>query len=279
MVDTINYNKIRDYIYEKTGIYIEEKRMYFFKNRVIKRIKKLALDNPETYYNFLVKSEYSEMELKKLISEITINETYFFREFPQLKVFAEYALNDMIKRKNNKYIKVLSAGSASGEEPYTLSIILREMLDYSFDYKIDAFDIDPIMVLKARSAVYSDYSVRDVPKEYLSKYFEKEGNNYKVKDIVKDKVNIYNLNLIEDETYEKLDDDYDFIFCRNVFIYFSDEIRKKVITKFYTILNDGGYIFLGHSESINRITNAFRIVKANGFILYQKPSEGGKNNV
>ncbi|WGS65861.1 CheR family methyltransferase [Marinitoga aeolica] len=279
MVDTINYNKIRDYIYEKTGIYIEEKRMYFFKNRVIKRIKKLALDNPETYYNFLVKSEYSEMELKKLISEITINETYFFREFPQLKVFAEYALNDVIKRKSNKYIKVLSAGSASGEEPYTLSIILKEMLDYGFDYKIDALDIDPIMVLKARSAVYSDYSIRDVPKEYLAKYFEKEGNNYKVKDIVKDKVNIYNLNLIEDETYEKLDDDYDFIFCRNVFIYFSDEIRKKIVTKFYTILNEGGYIFLGHSESINRITNAFRIVKANDFILYQKPSEGGANNV
>ena len=275
MVDTISYNKIRDYIYEKTGIYIEEKRMYFFKNRVVKRMKKLAFDDPDLYYTFLVKSEYAENELKKLISEITINETYFFREFPQLKVFAEYALRDVINRKKDKYIKVLSAGCASGEEPYTLSIILKEMLDYGFDYKIDAFDIDPIMVLKARSAVYDDYAIRDVPKEYLKRYFEKEKNNYKVKDVIKEKVNIYNLNLIEDETYEKLDDDYDFIFCRNVFIYFSDKVRKKIVTKFYVVLNDGGYIFLGHSESLNRITNAFKIVKANDFILYQKPFEGG----
>ncbi|KAF2955199.1 protein-glutamate O-methyltransferase CheR [Marinitoga sp. 38H-ov] len=272
-----SYKKIRDYIYEKTGIYIEEKRLYFFKNRVFRRMKKIGIDDPDTYYNFLVNGEYSENELVKLISEITVNETYFFREFPQLKSFAEYALKDVISRKNNKTIKVLSAGCASGEEPYTLSIILEEMLDGEFNYKIDAFDIDPIMILKAKAGIYNDYAVRDVPKEYLNKYFEKDKENYKIKDIIKNKVNIFNLNLIEDNTYEKLDDNYDFIFCRNVFIYFSDEIRKKIITKFYTILNEGGYIFLGHSESINRITNAFKVVKANDFILYQKPWNKGGN--
>ncbi|MBM7558579.1 CheR family methyltransferase [Marinitoga litoralis] len=266
-----DYKKIRDYIYEKTGIYVEEKRLYFFKNRVFKRMKNIGIEDPNIYYNFLVNGEYSKMELNKLISEITVNETYFFREFPQLKVFAEYALKDVINRKNNKTIKVLSAGCASGEEPYTLSIILKEMLDSDFDYIIDAFDIDPIMILKAKAGIYNDYAVRDVPKEYLKKYFEEDKGNYKVKDIIKNKVNIYNLNLVEDETYEKLDDDYDFIFCRNVFIYFSDEIRKNIIMKFYAILNEGGYIFLGHSESINRITNAFRVIKANDFILYQKP--------
>ncbi|GAB6189156.1 protein-glutamate O-methyltransferase CheR [Marinitoga arctica] len=279
MIDIMDFGQIRDYIYEKTGIYVEDKRIYFFKNRVLRRMKKLSIDDPLIYFNFLKYSEYAKVELSKLISEITVNETYFFREFPQLQTFAEYALKDVLENKKDKKIKVLSAGCASGEEPYTISIILNEMLSANYSFKIDAFDIDENMINKAKIGLYDKYAIRDVPKEYLKKYLKKITEDlYEVKNIVKEKVNIYNLNMMEDETYEKLDKEYDFIFCRNVFIYFTDDARRKIIEKFYFMLNEGGYIFLGHSESINRITNAFQIVKANDFILYKKPFKGRKEN-
>ncbi|SHE56708.1 chemotaxis protein methyltransferase CheR [Marinitoga hydrogenitolerans DSM 16785] len=279
MINVLDFNQIRDYIYSKTGIYIEDKRIYYFKNRILRRMKKLAINDLMLYFNFLKYSEYSEIELSKLINEITVNETYFFREFQQLQTFAEYALKDVLSRKNNRIIKVLSAGCASGEEPYTISIILNEMLESKYTFKIDAFDIDNNMIKKAKIGIYNKYAVRDVPKEYLKKYFEKTDDGlYKIREFIKKNVNIYNLNMIEDTTYERLDKDYDFIFCRNVFIYFTDDIRRKIIERFYFMLNDGGYIFLGHSESINRITNAFQIVKANDFILYRKPFKEGENN-
>ncbi|NUV00229.1 hypothetical protein XO12_09080 [Marinitoga sp. 1154] len=279
MIDVLNFNQLRDYIYEKTGIYVEDKRIYYFKNRVLRRMRKLMLDDPEIYFNFLKNSEYADIEMAKLINEITVNETYFFREFLQLQTFAEYALKEVLEHKKNKTIKVLSAGCASGEEPYTLSIILNEMLDSNYSFKIDALDIDGNMVKKAVAGIYGQYAIRDVPQVYLKKYFEKLNKGlYKIKEKIKKNVNIYNLNLIEDETYKKLDNNYDFIFCRNVFIYFTDDIRRRIIERFYLMLNDGGYIFLGHSESINRITNAFQIVKANNFILYRKPVREGTIN-
>nr|WP_276318658.1 protein-glutamate O-methyltransferase CheR [Marinitoga lauensis] len=203
---------------------------------------------------------------------MTVNETYFFREFLQLQTFAEYALKEVLSRKNNKVIKVLSAGCASGEEPYTISIILNEMLDFQYSFKIDAIDIDYKMIEIAKEGIYGQYAIKDIPGEYLERYFDKiDDERYRIKEVVRKNVNLYNLNLIEDRTYEILDEDYDFIFCRNVLIYFSDDIKRKLIERFYIMLNEGGYIFLGHSESINRITSAFQIVKANDFILYRKP--------
>jgi len=265
------FRELRDVIYSKFGIYISKNKIYFLKKRVENRLKALGLKNVEDYIKYLRFFDKAGKELQNLINSVTINETYFFREFPQLQAFAEYCLPEVIEKKNN--IKVLSAGCSTGEEPYTLSIILNEMLDPFHKFKIVAVDIDEKALEKARTGIYNSRSVKDVPEVYLKKYFDILPSGFLVKQIVKANVDFRKANLMDRDILLSLGRNFDFIFCRNVLIYFSDESRRKVVENFYSMMNPGGYIFLGHSESMSRITTAFKLKRAGNFIVYQKPLE------
>jgi len=266
-------------VYTKTGIFITDSKVYALKKRVEKRVKALGLPSPEEYIEYLKYADVSGREFANLINEITVNETYFFRNFPQLRVFAEHCLPDVVERKKQKKLQtvnILSAGSSTGEEPYTLSIICQELLDPSFKFKIDALDIDSKALEAAQKAVYSERSIKDVPLKYLEKYFVKIGNVYQLKDTVKRYVHFHRVNLFDRDALLSVGKNYDFVFCRNVLIYFSDESRRKVVESFYAMMNPGGYIFLGHSEFLSRITNAFELKRIGGFLVYQKPLFAGR---
>ena len=268
------FTQIRDMLYKKTGIFISNNKIYALKKRVEKRVESLGLPSPKEYIEYLKYMDSSGREFANLVNEITVNETYFFRNFPQLQAFAEHCLPEVVERKKKQKIhtvNVLSAGSSTGEEPYTLSIICQEMLDPSFRCKIDALDIDSKALEAAQKAVYSKRSVKDVPLKYLEKYFVKKGEVYQLKDSVKKDVHFYRVNLFDREALLSIGKNYDFVFCRNVLIYFSDESRRKVVESFYVMMNPGGYIFLGHSESISRITTAFELKRIGGHLVYQKP--------
>ena len=228
------------------------------------------------YYKALLVGNRGE-ELQNLIEELTVNETYFFRDFPQLQGFAEKALPLFLdeKRARNDYcLKIWSAACSTGEEPYTLSIIVQEMIeDYeNWDVSILATDIDRQGLRMARKGEYGRRSMKDTPLPYRKKYFEKCGNYWRVLPHTKEPVRFELLNLIDRRSMRR-QRGYDFIFCRNVLIYFNDLSRKKVVNSFYDALNPGGFLFLGSSESVGRITAAFELTKIEDFLCYRKPKE------
>lgn len=269
-----DFIKLRRLIYERTGIFFGDNKIYYVKKRLQKRMEICGFDTAKEYLKYLTLFDTQNREFQNLINLLTINETYFFREFSQLQVFAEACLDEIVRQKlanGDRTIKVFSAGCSTGEEPYTLAIILREMLD-DFDLwevMIKAVDIDENVLVKARQGKYDSRSVKDVPPSYLRKYFLTPATGeFVVKPEIKELVVFEHLNLM-DRRALRYENNYDFIFCRNVLIYFNDASRKQIVDRFYTMLNKGGYIFLGHAESLSRISTAFKIRRTNGHIVYQ----------
>jgi chemotaxis protein methyltransferase CheR len=196
-----------------------------------------------------------------------------FREFEQLAGFADVCLPELVTAKlktSDRRIRIWCAGCSSGEEAYSLAIIVREVFPDSknWDVRITATDIDENMLQLARNAVYGDRSVKGVPDAY-SKHLVPSVTGFKIHPDTARLVYPEKLNL-NDPQQMKAMRSYDFIFCRNVLIYFDDESRRTVVNHFYDSLNSKGYIFLGHSESVGRITSAFRLKKSGGHLLYAK---------
>jgi len=268
------YQRFVDLIYKRTGIWFESNKRYFVDKRLDERIAELGLENYREYYQ-LLKFSTDETEMQQLVNRLTINETYFFRDFPQLQGFAEEALLQVIKEKvatGDKKIRLWSAGCSTGEEPYTLAIILLEMLPDPEKWIIEilASDINTRVLNVARKGFYNSRSVKDVPLEYLERYFTQRLDmnilNMKVRNMVTFKI----INLMEEKDM-KAQKNYDFIFCRNVLIYFDNESRLSVLNRYYHSLRSGGFIYLGHSESVARITNSFKMKRIGSNIVYYKP--------
>ncbi|WP_378954476.1 CheR family methyltransferase [Pelosinus sp. sgz500959] len=268
------YQRFIDLIYKRTGIWFETNKRYFVDKRLDERIAELGLENYREYYQHL-KFSTDQTEMQQLINRLTINETYFFRDFPQLQGFAEEVLLQVVKDKvaaGNRKIKLWSAGCSTGEEPYTLAIILLEMLPEPETWTIEilASDINTRVLDVARKGYYNSRSVKDVPTEYLERYFARYREMYILNNKVRNMVNFKVINLMEQHEM-KLQVDYDFIFCRNVLIYFTPESRLNVLESYYRSLKRGGYIYLGHSESVARITDAFKMRRIGSSIVYYKP--------
>ncbi|HHV51030.1 MAG TPA: protein-glutamate O-methyltransferase CheR [Candidatus Avimonas sp.] len=266
------FEKFTKLIYKKTGIFYELNKKYYVAKRLEKRAEILNLDDLNDYYTMLKFSEDSS-EFDQLINDLTVNETYFFRDFPQLRNFAEDVLPVFVREnRNRKKIKIWSAACSTGEEPYTLSIILLEMLDKPEEWEIEilATDINTDVLESAKIGVYENRSVRDVPPEYLEKYFTKRNDKYIINFNVRKPVSFKRLNLMDENEMNNING-CDFIFCRNCLIYFDDESRKSVLSSFYDSLKPGGFIFLGHSESVGRISSAFKGQRIGDSIVYSRP--------
>ena len=268
------FMKLRNLIYERTGISFEANKIYYIKKRLQQRMEISGLDDIDDYIKHLKLFDRDGREFQELMNLLTVNETYFFREFSQLQVFAEACLDEVVERKlaqGDKTIRIFSAGCSTGAEPYTLAIIIREMLDdfARWNVLVKGADIDENVLAMARRGIYDDRAVKDVPDSYLSKYFtNSKPGVFEVKPQVKDLVVFEHVNLM-DRRALRYEDNYDFVFCRNVLIYFDDVSRKQVVEKFYAMLNKGGFIFLGHAESLSRISSAFKVKRLDGQIVYQ----------
>lgn len=269
-----DYRDLTAFIYKKSGIKFEDKKRYFINKRLEKRIDALELQSTREYLRYLKFRDPDGDEFQELMNLLTVNETYFFREFPTLEAFAEFCLFETAERKKekgDKTIRIWSAGCSTGEEPYTLAIILKEILEDSDGWKLEiiASDIDLEVLEKARNGVYDDRSVKDVPEEYYQKYFEYKNGMHCVRPVLKNIVKFEHINLM-DRLEMRKKRDIDFVFCRNVLIYFDEISRKQVVDHFYISLNQGGYIYLGHSESVGRITTAFKLKRYGKNVVYYK---------
>jgi len=267
------YQKFVELIYKKTGIWFEPSKRYFVDKRLDERIVELGLEHYREYYR-LLKFSNDQREMQYLVNRLTVNETYFFRDFPQLQGFAEEVLLQVVKAKlatGNRKIRLWSAGCSTGEEPYTLAIILLEMLPEPEMWTIEvlATDINNKVIEVAHKGYYSSRSIKDVPLEYLERYFSKRRDMYLLNTQIRKMVDFKLLNLMDQQAMvNQLE--YDFIFCRNVLIYFDSVSRLKVLESFHQSLKSGGFIYLGHSESVGRITDLFKMKRIGSSIAYYK---------
>jgi chemotaxis protein methyltransferase CheR len=274
-ISDLEFTQLRDFIYEQAGIFIAANRKYLLENRLANRLKELNLKSFGEYYSYLQYDPGRKAELNKLFEVITTNETSFYRNPPQLKVFQTKVLPavlDELRKKRRKRLRIWSAGCSTVEEPYTLSMIIHDVLGSelsSWDIKITANDLSERVLKSARRAVYSEYSLRTTPKPIIAKYFDKDGKQYKVKPSVKKLVSFGQINL-SDRMQVKRVERSEIVFCRNVIIYFDEDMKKKVINAYYDNLVPGGYLIIGHSESLHNITRAFKPVHHPGAIIYQK---------
>ena len=266
--------QIRDFIYQKTGLYFSDDKKEYLQRRV-----KIAMSqcNSKTVDEYMKILDTDKGVFKSLLELITTNETYFFRDIPQLEIFANNVLPEILTKKaNNKDFKlrIWSAGCSTGEEPYTIAIILKEQLEYFGDWNIEIIgtDISERVLKFAVDARYYQRSLKDVPEYIKLKYFyyDVDSKMYVLSEEIKGMVKFYYMNLYDDIKMKTMKY-FDIIFCRNVLIYFDDESRKKVVMNFYDSLQPGGYIFLGHSESVLRITRAFEIVYFDKGLAFRKP--------
>jgi chemotaxis protein methyltransferase CheR len=269
------FKQLRDFIYDQSGIYIGDNRKYLLENRLRNRLTELNLKSFGEYYYFLQYDRSKREELNKLFEVVTTNETSFFRNPPQLKVFQEKVLGEILKSQaaaGKKRLRIWSAGCSTGEEPYTLAIQIHEALRgdlASWDVKITANDLSESVLVSARRGVYNEYALRTTPKEIVSRYFSKEEAGFKIKPEVKKLVSFGQINL-NDRTQIKRIERSNVVFCRNVIIYFDDDMKKRVIGSFYDNLSPGGYLIIGHSESLHNISRAFKPMHHPGAIVYRK---------
>ncbi len=266
------FKQFRDFIYEKSGIFIPDNKKYFLENRLGRRVQEMNLKGYEDYlYN--LKYGADRLELQRLFDLITTNETFFFREPQQFEVFGSELLSRISTENANagrRDIRIWSAASSTGEEPYTLSIVLLEKGELiGFKKDIYASDISESVLASARAGVYGSYAIRNIPAAYLKKYFTDSNQQYTLSNAVKSLVKLSRVNLMEEKDVRSIRG-IDIIFCRNVLIYFDDKAKQKVVSHLYDALRPGGYLFIGTSESLHNVTRAFRPVVINRVIIYQK---------
>ncbi|WP_419786078.1 CheR family methyltransferase [Pseudodesulfovibrio sp.] len=267
--------QLRDFIYEKTGIYVDEKRKYLFESRFTKRLNELGLSNFSDYIKFLKHDPMRSAELNKLFSLVTTNETSFYRDTRQLEAFQNNVLKEKLDEQRaagKRELFIWSAGCSSGEEPYTLSILLHETLRMElarWRIVITAVDLSPDMIAKAKEGVYGDYAFKTTPEAIKSRYFTKEGEGWKVKPTVANLVNFQEMNLNDSLTLKRVPRSH-IVFCRNVIIYFDQDMKRRVVGSFYDNLLPGGYMMLGHSETLHKISSSFKPIFHPGTIAYKK---------
>jgi len=269
------FRLIRDYIYNHCGLSFDASSKFFLEKRLSNRIRLHQLKNFKEYYRFLKYDPKASDELVTVINVLTTNETYFFRENCQLMAFSEEILPEIKNRKENnkrgKILSIWSAGCSTGEEPYTLAMLILETGQFKgWNIEIFGNDISQRVLEVARRGVYTKSSFRSTEKRFIDKYFEPLDGKYRIKDEVKNMVRFGYLNLM-DEDKMRLIGTMDVIFCRNVLIYFDVESKKKVIHDFYNKLEEGSYLFLGYAESIMNISTAFTLHHLKNDMVFRKP--------
>lgn len=266
------FRLLRDLVYDYCGIFFQDDVTYILQRRLNTRLRQLDVGSFSEYYRYLRFSAQRRQELEEIIELLTTNETYFFREEYQLKAFGEEILPELIERRGReKRLRIWSAGCSSGEEAYTIAMIIKEDRRLE-DWNVEIFgnDISRKMLQAARKGVYGRSSFRVLDPYYRDKYFQPHGDQFRVVDALRSITNFGQLNLLDSEMLQ-LVGKVDLVFCRNVLIYFDKTARLQVVKTFYAKLRELGYLLLGHSESLMNITTDFELVYLKNDMVYRKP--------
>ncbi|BCS54906.1 protein-glutamate O-methyltransferase CheR [Geobacter sp. SVR] len=269
-----DFEVLRDFIYNICGMYFHSTKKYFLESRLGRRMEATGVKTHFDYYQ-LLKSPRGTDELKYLMDEITTNETYFFRNVPQLNALENKLLPEIVDIKSKmgfRKLRIWSAASSSGEEAYTMAMILlekRATLLKDWIIEIVGTDINETVIAQAKEGVYNAYSVRNIPDQYKRKYLREDNGRFILSPEVKKFVTFSKLNLYDDSKMIFMKS-FDFIFCANVLIYFDTASKSKVVQHFYNNLQPYGYFFVGQSESLHGVNDKFKTVHFPGGFTYKK---------
>ncbi|GAC1466034.1 MAG: protein-glutamate O-methyltransferase CheR [Desulfuromonadaceae bacterium] len=269
-----DFEQLRDFIYDICGMYFHTTKKFYLESRLTRRMEATGTKIYQEYY-LLLNSPRGAEELKFLIDEITTNETYFFRNIPQLTALENKLLPELVEVKNKmgfRKLRIWSAASSSGEEAYTMAMILlekRATLLKEWIIEIVATDINETVIAQAKEGIYNAYSVRNIPDVYKRKYIREDNGKFILSPEIKKFVTFNKLNLYEDSKMVFMKS-FDFIFCANVLIYFDSASKSKVVQHFYNNLQPYGYFFVGQSESLHGVNDKFKTVHFPGGFCYKK---------
>jgi chemotaxis protein methyltransferase CheR len=268
-----DFQKFREFFYRKTGILFEDNKRYFVDKRLIERMLATGSESFRSYFTML-RFQTSNEELQALTNAMTVNETYFFREAYQFDCMVNSLLDEVVaQKKPGQPVRIWSLPCSTGEEPYSIVIYLLEhwaKLD-RYDVEILASDIDTEVLKAAARGVFSPRSVQHLPAAFLKKYFNHlPTGNYKIDPDLSGSIDFSRVNLLDPADTRRFRD-IDVVFCRNLLIYFDDTSRRAAAETFYNAMSPGGFICLGHSESMSRISDLYRVRKFKDAIVYQKP--------
>ena len=263
-------------IEETLGLSLKEKKFEEYSKNLREAAITLGFEDIESFSEKVSASgnKLSSEEKRVLAAYLTVSETYFFREKPAMSMFISTILPQLIKNKREDKIRIWSAGCSSGEEPYTIAIIINEHFPQlrKNDFEIIATDINPNVITKARNGLYTPWSFREIPDLYTKKYFTKEGENFRISDKIKECVKFDILNLVSD-MYPGESDGYqnlDIIFCRNVLMYLNHNHIKNISKRFHKILKDDGWFISSQVELNDELFAQFSKVYSDDGIFYRK---------
>jgi len=256
------------------GLYFGDDSRFLLEKRVARRVQELDLGSFSAYHYLLRKDTSGDQELATMIDQLTTNETYFFREYRQLRALVEEILPELQHRKRATPVSIWSAGCSSGEEPYSIVMMGQQAgFQPGRDFRVYASDISGRMLQKARGGVYRPASFRETDPLVQKRFFSEREGQWKISDEIKRHVVFTRVNLL-DRSRVPLLGTMDVILCRNVIIYFDLETKQEVIATFAEKLHPGGYLLLGHSESLINVSSAFQLRHLEHDLVYRRPLPG-----
>jgi chemotaxis protein methyltransferase CheR len=269
------FRLIQDLLRRHCGLHFDEHNRYLLESRLAPRLQQLGLRTFRDYYLYLRFHNGREAELEHSLNVLTTNETYFFRESQQLAAFSKEILPALREEKigrGERTLRIWSAGCSSGEEPYTLAMLILESgLFASWRVEVVGTDISQRVLQLARQGLYGPSSFRMTDQHYIDRYFEAMSGKWRIGEDVRRMVSFGHLNLLDSQRVGLLQP-MDIIFCRNVIIYFDAASKRRVIDIFHERLVPGGYLLLGHAESLINLTTSFALAHLRNDMVYRKPA-------
>jgi chemotaxis protein methyltransferase CheR len=275
-------------VYQECGMHFDERRAHFLQDRLQRRLKECHLDSFYSYYRLLISQE-GKQELSRLLENLTVNETSFFRNKAQLDLFHKRILDELLRGKQargDQFLRIWSAGCSTGQEPYTIAMMVADALAYHhlrtpaslentwpkplipLPWKVEilASDINYQVLRAGQEGIYAEHHMNSVDYNYRLRYFDKVGERYAIKKALKEFIHFDFHNL----KTEYLPQRNDVIFCRNVMMYFDEAEQKRLVEKFARCLNPGGYLLVGHAESLLGLTDKFTMIYHDSGTAYRK---------
>lgn len=267
-ISDMEFVELKDIIYNNSGILFAENKKYLLENRLSKRITELNFTSFQEYIYYLKYDVRKRMEMDTMINLVTINETYFLRERGQMDYLLQTIIPEFLSA-GKRNIKIWSVPCSTGEEPYSIAILLKNADIFNkMNVSILATDINSDVVAIAKRGEYRNSSFRGVPIDFM-KNFDQDGQVYMIKEDIKKRI-VFNTGNLMSPSISALVGKVDVIFCRNVLIYFDVDGKKKAIQMFHKVLNNPGYLCLGHSETLNRLSEDFTMKNFGSGVLYTK---------
>jgi len=258
----MQFKKFRDVIYDASGMHFTDVNKPILESRLKDRLRKSGLQDIEDYFKLI---STNHEELKILLDAVTTNLTSFFRNKIHFDGFESGVIPEVKKNKAEKKFRVWSAGCSTGEEPYSIAMVLKDKLP---DWKIEivASDISFNVLMKAKEGYYDKSKISGIPQEYIKRFMLEIGDGYVMKDEIKNVITFDYHNLKNEPSFKN----FDAVFCRNVIIYFDSKAQENVINMIYNTMNMPGYLFIGHSESLFGMKTKFVFTKFGDTCLYMK---------